>query len=297
MVSRSIASTNSSLTVEGALNGMSVISMFTEGQLRAICDALGDTAIGLTGSEIAELLAQCGIPDPGPITKRHRLYEALYAKQQRDRCGNCVVVFIHAAMDPARWLSKPERFEQLRYRLNEALAFCGYTLGEDGKLRVTKAARTLSEAQQRANRLRQELQRRRVHADVLKFCRGELLQENYFHAVLEATKSVAEKIREKTGLTSDGSKLVDEAFGLSKGMPLLAFNSLRTESERMEHTGLMSLMKGMFGVFRNVTAHAPKIFWPINEQDALDLLTLASYLHRRLDEAVPTPALRRMVND
>ena len=33
------------------------------------------------------------------------------------------------------------------------------------------------------------------------------------------------------------------------------------------------LLKGMFGTFRNVTAHAPKIAWPIDEQDALDLLT------------------------
>ena len=48
-------------------------------------------------------------------------------------------------------------------------------------------------------------------------------------------------------------------------------------------------MKGVFGVFRNVTAHAPKIIWPIGEQDALDLLSLVSYVHRRLDAAVDVP--------
>jgi uncharacterized protein (TIGR02391 family) len=45
-------------------------------------------------------------------------------------------------------------------------------------------------------------------------------------------------------------------------------------------------LKGVFGTFRNVTAHAPKIHWTIEEQDALDLLTMVSYLHRRLDRAV-----------
>lgn len=45
----------------------------------------------------------------------------------------------------------------------------------------------------------------------------------------------------------------------------------------------------MFGTFRNVTGHAPKITWPISEQDALDLLTLVSYLHRRLDDAAQVP--------
>jgi uncharacterized protein (TIGR02391 family) len=178
----------------------------------------------------------------------------------------------------------------MRHDLNKVLAFCGYTLGEDGKIRTQTAVHTLTEAEERAGRLRAELRRRGVHADVLAFCRSELLQSNYFHAVFEATKSVADKIRSKTELSSDGSELVDQAFGLGKaGIPFLAFNALQTDTERSEHSGLMNLMKGMFGAFRNVTAHAPKISWNMSEQDALDLLTIASFLHRRLDGAVRTP--------
>jgi hypothetical protein len=56
-----------------------------------------------------------------------------------------------------------------------------------------------------ASALRKALVERKVHADVLKFCRAELLVDNYFHAVFEATKSVAEKLRQKTGLGSDGA--------------------------------------------------------------------------------------------
>jgi hypothetical protein len=44
------------------------------------------------------------------------------------------------------------------------------------------------------------------------------------------------------------------------------------------------LMKGMFGTFRNPTAHAPKVLWATSRTDALDMLTLASMLHRRLDD-------------
>ena len=72
-------------------------------------------------------------------------------------------------------------------------------------------------------------------------------------------------------------------------MPFLAFNSLRTDSEQSEQKGLLNLLKGMFGTFRNPTAHAPKISWNMTEQDALDLLTMASFLHRRLDGAARTP--------
>jgi uncharacterized protein (TIGR02391 family) len=124
---------------------------------------------------------------------------------------------------------------------------------------------------------------------VLRFCKAELLQENYFHAVFEATKSVADKIREKAGLTSDGADLVEKAFGLGQtNTPKLALNTLQTESEQSEHKGFANLLKGMFGMFRNVTAHVPKIKWTINEEDAIDSLTLASLLHRKLDKCVAT---------
>jgi uncharacterized protein (TIGR02391 family) len=266
---------------------MATVARFDEATLRAICSILGDTATGLAGSEIGQMLKECGIVDPLPSgTKRYRLYDALSQRQRQDKCGNNVVAFVQTAINPVNYVSNHELFESRRSELNKVLAFAGWILGEDGKFQPAKAVRTLSEAQQRAGRLRMELENRNVHEDVLRFCRAELLQDNYFHAVFEATKSVADKIREKSGLDADGAELVDSAFG--GNMPLLAFNTLQTKTEHSEHTGLMNLLKGLFGTFRNVTAHAPKIKWVINEQDALDMLSLASLLHRRLDKAVRT---------
>jgi uncharacterized protein (TIGR02391 family) len=130
---------------------------------------------------------------------------------------------------------------------------------------------------------------RNVHSDMLRFRREELLQDNFFHAVFEAAQSVADKIREKSGLTTDGARLVDEAFGFKAGShPVLALNTLQTETEKSEHRGLTNLLKGVFGTLRNTTAHAPKIKRIITEQDAFDMLTLTSLLHRRLDETVRT---------
>ncbi len=271
---------------------MGAFEAFDDHVLQAICDVLGDTGGGLTGSEIGRLLQERNIPDPEPsTTKRYRLHLALAAQQQEDRCANNVVAFILAAMNPVRYVHERMAFEDRRTRLNVVLAFSGLSVQEDGTLKRVETARTISAAQERAGRLRQTLQDRRVHADVLRFCKAELLQDNYFHAVFEATKSVADKIRSLSGLTSDGAQLVDEAFGLRHGgLPCVAFNSLQTETERSEHRGFVNLMKGMFGVFRNTTAHAPKIMWRIDEQDALDMLTLASLLHRRLDAAVRTGA-------
>ena len=65
-------------------------------------------------------------------------------------------------------------------------------------------------------------------------------------------------------------------------------NSLRTMSEESEQRGLMQLMKGFFAVFRNPTAHELKTKWAVTEREALDLLTMVSLLHRRLDGAIRT---------
>ena len=48
----------------------------------------------------------------------------------------------------------------------------------------------------------------------------------------------------------------------------------------------MNLLKGLFGTFRNTKAHAPKIKWKIDELDALDILSMISLVHRRLDKTV-----------
>jgi len=258
--------------------------------LRSLCDIIGDTETGLSGSDIGRTLSDCGIADPfAGATKRHRLFEALNFRQENDKSPNHILNYILTVMKPVRYLNEKALFTDRRTRLNEVLAFIGIFIAEDGTLRQGQPVKTIDEAQLRAGRLRKKLNDRDVHHDVLRFCKAELLQENYFHAVFETTKSVADKIREKTGLNIDGADLVDKAFGLGQtNTPKLAFNTLQTESEQSEHKGFANLLKGMFGMFRNVTAHVPKIKWTINEEDAMDSLTLASLLHRKLDKCVAT---------
>ncbi|MDI3485355.1 MAG: hypothetical protein PWQ50_575 [Methanolobus sp.] len=69
--------------------------------------------------------------------------------------------------------------------------------------------------------------------------------------------------------------------------PILAINSLRTETEKSEHKGFAMLLKGCFGAIRNPLAHEPKILWE-GEDDAADYLSLISLLHRKLDNCAPT---------
>lgn len=248
---------------------------------------VGDSA---TGGEIDRLLVEARLPPSDVSTKWRRVRDSFERGQARDAAGDAVARLVKLALAPDRFVGDRETHEELRASANQVLSFASLQLRSDGRLVRVQAARTLAEAEERADRLKAKLKASDVHPDVLAFCRTELVQENYFHAVLEAAKSVAQKIRDRTGLTGDTATLVDAAFATKDNMPPLAFHRLQDPNEISEHRGLATMLKGFFMTFRNPTAHAPKVGWALDETDALEMLALASTFHRRLDEATVTPA-------
>ena len=273
--------------VPGMAASVTVPPQFSASAIEEVCKVLADA---VTGPQIPNLIAPLKVPEEpdGPGTKWKRLFNAVVARQNKSQDGKALVRLVMEVMAPVRFGSTAE-FEAVRTLVNERLLLSGFEVREDGKVVTVRAARTVGEAQQRADDLRAELARRDVHPDVLAFCRAELLQQNYFHAVLEASKSVADKLRTLSGVTagsaSDGTRLVD-ATCFPAASPQVRFNDLATEWERSEQTGIATLMKGLFSTFRNPAAHAPRVAWATSRSDALDMLTLASMLHRRLDKAV-----------
>ncbi|AJE54296.1 TIGR02391 family protein [Paenibacillus polymyxa] len=258
--------------------------MFNEGQLETLCKIIADTNSGLTGSQIEHYLSASRIKDTDPIlTKWKRLYNALVNKQNESQTGDCVLTFISKVLNPSRFVGNSDFYRSILERINTVLLFQGLEFQEDGKYHTVRSAKTLSEAEARASKLEETITSRKLHSHLLKFCKKELLQNNYFHAVLEATKSIASMIREKTDLTSDGATLLDEAF--SGSSPILKINAYQTESEKSEQKGFVNLTKGLFGTFRNPTAHSARIEWALAEEDAVDLFTLASYILRRIEKS------------
>ena len=270
-----------------AITAKQIIPAFDGRHLEAIAKVLGETSEGLTGTEIGYLLADSRIADPTPeMTKWRRLFNALIEFQNKHQVGNHVIVFIRKAMNPASYTDKPQLFQARRYSLNAILAFSGLELGEDGQVKKAAKAASLDEALERANRFQAALRQRNVHGDVLRFCTAEILAQNYFHAVFEAIKSVTAKIRTISGLSSDGAGLARQAFDFGRGArPLAAINALDTETLEGEQRGFVSLLIGLYGTIRNPLAHSPKIEWDMSEQDALDILTTLSLIHRKLDHA------------
>lgn len=189
-------------------------------------------------------------------------------------------------MDPARFIDDPTRFSYLQDGLNEVLIHVGLKVNDQGQVakRKSGAATTLNEAAARSGRIRTELRRRSTHPEVVRYCTDELLAKNNFHAVLEATKSVADRLRKMTGIDGDGAKIVQRTL-LPADNPLVAINASRTETDRSEQAGFANVVLGLVGMYRNPTAHKPKIHRNISDDDLLEALTTLSMVHRRLDHA------------
>ena len=245
--------------------------LFEQAHIDAIARALADE--GLTGDEIGHLLrvANMAAHDPGPgVTKWKRIQAAFALRQNEAQNSRAIQEFIRQAMAPAKHLINPDRHEAMRFKLNRALLLTGLQCTEEGKLESVPAATTLSQAERRARGMRAGLERRNVHPEVLRFCSAEWLADDYFHAVQEAVKSVMDRLRRSSGLSSDGSELIN--FVLGGDTPMLAVNARRSKSEKDEQKGFVNLLVGIYGMFRNPMSHEARINWPMSQEDAEDIM-------------------------
>ena len=145
---------------------MSTVLPFPEGSVESLARLLGECG---SGSDINRVLDRRGLQDrSGESTKWRRLYWIFLDVQCRDRSANRILDFIQSFLAPARFVGRNDEFETHRIELNTVLAFAGLEYGPDGAFRKRQAARTLSEAERRANSIKAKVQGRRIHPEVLK---------------------------------------------------------------------------------------------------------------------------------
>lgn len=122
----------------------------------------------------------------------------------------------------------------------------------------------------------------RFHSEVERVS-GELYRNGHYkQAALEAYIMVIAAVKAKSGRNDDGDSLMNHAFGCDGRVPIIQFNSLKTEEERDEQRGFMYLYKGLVGL-RNSKAHSNRLIDDPNR--AHEYLALASLLSSLLDLA------------
>lgn len=266
---------------------MAAIPQFKSSTIEILSQIIGETTTGLTNAEIHRLLLQAQIDDdvqPGVMVSKHtRLYNAFANELNKHHYSNNIIVFIQLYLDPARYVENPELFESRRQAVNKQLAFEGLEIDDTGHaVALKEKASRLQDIELRVKGLKNKLEQRNAHPAIAAYCRAELIADNYFHAVLEANKGLFQRIRDISGVETDGNALIEQVFSNN---PVVIINNFTTSSEKNEHTGFCNLLKGLCSMFRNPLAHEPKVEWPMTEQDALEILSIISYCHRRLDNA------------
>jgi uncharacterized protein (TIGR02391 family) len=260
-----------------------IFDSIDSGTLEGLAKILAETCKGLTGPELSKFIPESGLIDVDiSNTKWKRLYNSFAEYQNRTHNSNSILKFINLSIKPSRFVGQNDKFENIRAELNKRLPFIGLELNEKGIFNPVAKTTTITEAEQRVNRFKNKLENRNIHSKIYEYCNAELITENYFHSVFEAVKSIAEEIRKRSNLTLDGAELIDKALSISN--PLIKINSLRTETEQSEQKGFSNLIKGIFGMFRNTTAHTPKVVWEITEDEALDIMTTISLVHKKLNK-------------
>ncbi len=281
---------------------MDLKTIFTEQNLHNISAIIADTNRGLTKSELERHLRESritlvsdesynnGIYYKVGLNKRDWLYNCLANEINTTHSFNKVVKFIEIVMNPINYtkLEKREKYQFILEELNKILLLLGYEIDSFGKLTEIVKANNLDEVDRRVNSLKKKLYDRNIHSEVTKYCINDYLREDYFDTVFEATKGLAERVREISGLNSDGNELFQNAFATKN--PYIILNMLATDSEKNEYNGLKELLIALFHLVRNPMAHTPKINWKQNENEALDILTIISFAHKYLDKCYKNPS-------
>ena len=242
-------------------------------------------------SEITRMGEVLGYPQNDQnsgLNKHCRVHNIMSDILNKTQDTSNIKLVIEYICNPLRYIDKVSDFENLRLKLNVVLSLKGLTISDNGHVVITTASKTLVEAKKRFESLDHMLRTLNVHPNVLKFCTQELLQENYFHAVFEASKGIFHRIRLLTGSSLDSASLIDQCFKIKEPVMIINGNKLQTLDEQSEYKGLKNLLLTIAHLYRNSKAHKLKYYNPDSVNDALTALTLMSLAHNLLDNCTNT---------
>lgn len=266
---------------------LSIDTQFVDTISKILSDYVSHSEI----TRMGEVLGYSQNDQNSGLNKHYRVHNIMSDILNKTQDKSNIKLVIEYICNPLRYIDKVSDFENLRLKLNVVLSLKGLTISDNGHVVITTASKTLVEAKKRFESLDHMLRTLNVHPNVLKFCTQELLQENYFHAVFEASKGIFHRIRLLTGSSLDSASLIDQCFKIKEPVMIINGNKLQTLDEQSEYKGLKNLLLTIAHLYRNSKAHKLKYYNPDSVHDALTALTLMSLAHNLLDNCTNTRRL------
>lgn len=260
---------------------MAKIVKFNAQSIETTSRILGDI---MTGSTINRMFDYLNIEDDSnESTKWKRINFVMHKYQCIYNCGNKTVEIIEYIFHPtSTWFPSLNHYNEEMSQINKCISYYGLELQSDGKVHLTKSTSSKREANEKYDLLKSKLSERNIHSEIMKFCTQDIVNEDYFSIIFEASKSIYVKIRNMTGINLDGNKLIYNCFDLK--FPIVVFNSLKSETEINLYNGLKNMLLSIAQLGRNPKAHTPKIYSYDNLDNCLDILNLISLAHKMLDQ-------------
>lgn len=241
-----------------------------------------------TGSKITNMFHQIGLVNYDAqrgfdTTKWRRINESISSS---DNPFQSMISVIEFSSKPQRFMNDKSAWKKHLESINKELIFKGYKLNDSGRVVKNKKVESYSEAQKMIKSLKSKLNDYDIHKNVLLFCQEQYLQDNYFHAIFEASKSVSDRIRKMSNSKDDGIKLINNVFNFKTPQILIKNNYLKTDTDKSLYNGIINLLKTIHFTYRNVEAHKPKLYDETSESDAIAAFVIISMAHKELDHCI-----------
>jgi len=260
--------------------GTITIESFELSALEQLSKIIGDR---YTGSGITNFFHKAGFTkyQHDGTTKWRFVYEVLQDIQSIPSGQYHIIKIIQLLCNPQEYINNGDYHEEIVGQVNEIIKFYGLKISlETGQIVYTGKKDT------RLNRNSQEVKAfdsRNYHEEIRKHGRELFAEGRYFHAVFECCKAFDKYVADKAKLDKHGSDLMSAALSMKGSLKL---NKQVTETDRNEQEGIMHLCMGVMRAIRNPKGHELALEWPIDVKDALDILSLLSFLFRQIDKSI-----------
>lgn len=122
-----------------------------------------------------------------------------------------------------------------------------------------------------------------IHPRIQEVSMRHYLDGDFRNAVLDSITVIYDAIRERTGLSEDGERLINQVFAGER--PKLIVSGLETESGQNDQKGFTEICRGFYRSVRNPKAHT--LAHNLDEIKAAQYLVLSSILMRRVMDSTP----------
>ncbi|WP_100065139.1 TIGR02391 family protein [Miniphocaeibacter massiliensis] len=240
-----------------------------------------------TGSKITYMFQVLNMDNDSTIsTKWNRIYNSISQNLNKFNDSSIVIKVIEYVFADKMHDCNSSEWQSALFDINKVIQYLGLKVNDSGKVVKTIKVETFSDGQKNFNMIKDKLSLFEIHPLILNLCNPEIVEENYFHLILEASKIPLNKVRQLTGSKSDGNTLIIDSFNHKK--PLVVLNSLSTQSEKSEYFGLKALLNTIVYFYRNPKAHELKAYNPSSSEDAIKALLMISDALFLLDKCYPS---------